>query len=191
MVQPIIRCWWHLRLNFSNIFPPNHTSIQKMLPEWDIIFLKASSIHIILEESSPNSKQLRTITKAWRMKTVMFFFFHFLEEKKIVLEISIWWKDIYFCFFPAGDLILTRNFKQTFHAFGLWLKDMAILDDKLHLPSLAPNMLPDLLIQVFQPSKKVDLSFMDPEELARLVKINSSEWRRLHFRNSNDSSICK
>ena len=94
-------------------------------------------------------------------------------------------------FFPAGDLNLTRNFKQTFHAFGLWLKDMAILDDKLHLPSLAPNMLPDLLIQVFQPSKKVDLSFMDPEELARLVKINSSEWRRLHFRNSNDSSICK
>ena len=89
----------------------------------------------------------------------------------------------------GGDLILTRNyFQQTFHAFGLWLKDMAILDDKLHLPSLAPNMLPDLLIQIFQPSKKVDLNFIDPEELARLVKINSSEWRRLHFRNSNDSS---
>ena len=52
-----------------------------------------------------------------------------------------------------NDRGLHKVFHEMFHAFGLWLKDMAVLDDKLHLPSLPPNMLPDLLCQVFEPSK--------------------------------------
>ena len=86
----------------------------------------------------------------------------------------------------TNESSLQKGFQEMFHAFGLWLKDMAVLDEKLHLPSLPPNMLPDLLCQVLEPSLKIDLNFIDLDDINRLVKLNCSEWRRLHFRNQSD-----
>lgn len=46
-----------------------------------------------------------------------------------------------------------QAFADLFHAFGLWLSDMLILDEKLHLPSLSPNMCPELLGSILKPTK--------------------------------------
>ena len=41
---------------------------------------------------------------------------------------------------------------EAFQAFVLWLEDMFILDEKLHLASISPRMMPDLLGKVLNPS---------------------------------------
>ena len=41
---------------------------------------------------------------------------------------------------------------DAFQAFGLWLEDMFILEDTLHLDSVGPRMMPDLLGHVLCPS---------------------------------------
>ena len=61
-------------------------------------------------------------------------------------------EDFYHGLEEANDVASRKGFQEMFHAFGLWLKDMAVLDEKLHIPSLAPNMLPELMGIIFEPS---------------------------------------
>ena len=77
-----------------------------------------------------------------------------------------------------GVVLLSKMFK----AFGLWLEDMRVLDETLHLSSLPPMMMPDLLASVFSPTKRIPLDYLDMSEIECAYTTCSTEWKRLHFR---------
>lgn len=76
---------------------------------------------------------------------------------------------------------------EIFQAYVLWLEDMFILDEKLHLPSVSPKMLPHLLASVLDSSKVVDFEIVN----MMMASMNhtdeyAKEWRRLHFRSDEN-----
>ena len=71
---------------------------------------------------------------------------------------------------------------KMFKAYGLWLQDMCILDETLHIPSLAPNMMPELVTEVFGSSKRLPFDIIDFEEIDSSSLDFANEWKRLHFR---------
>ena len=73
---------------------------------------------------------------------------------------------------PLGDV---------FQAFILWLEDMFILNETLHIPSLSPKMMPDLLESILNNSK-VDFTLIEMPNFEELTQFFNREWKRLHFR---------
>ena len=77
---------------------------------------------------------------------------------------------------------------KMFKAFGLWLEDMRVLDETLHLASLPPMMMPDLLASVFSPTKQIPFDDLDLSEFQNTT-CAANEWKRLHFRLAKSSQV--
>ena len=75
-----------------------------------------------------------------------------------------------------------ETYYKMFKAYGHWLEDMCILDETLHVPSLPPNMMPELVTEVFSPNKRLSFDIIDFGEIESSSLDYANEWKRLHFR---------
>lgn len=88
----------------------------------------------------------------------------------------------YFTVIKENQNVASAQLMTTFHAFGLWLHEMLILNEDIHIPSLHQSLKPSLMAEIFTHSKRVNFDFVDIEEMNHLREMECAEWKRLHFR---------
>lgn len=74
---------------------------------------------------------------------------------------------------------------RLFRAYGLWIKDLAILEPNLHPAAAPPSMYPSHLTEILSGSKVLKWHFVDFEFVVNQRRSCAQEWARLHYRPVN------